>query len=77
MQEIEKFKKEREAEFSEYEKKHMGSREEEQQRIDVDTRAKLDIMNKTVSTAKDKVIENLLNMVINNVEPKLHKNLRL
>lgn len=77
MQEIEKFKKEREAQFLEYEKKHMGSREEEQGKIDQETRSKLDAMNKKVSAAKDKVIEDLLRMVICNVQPQLHRNLRL
>lgn len=77
MQEIEKFKKERETQFLEYEKKHMGSREEEQGRIDQETRGKLDTMNKKVSGAKDKVIEDLLRMVICNVQPQLHRNLRL
>ncbi|CAG2115817.1 unnamed protein product, partial [Medioppia subpectinata] len=55
--EIEKFKAEREKQFRDYEHKHMGSRDDIAAKIEAETRIKMDAMNKTVGTAKDKVIE--------------------
>ncbi|RWS31392.1 V-type proton ATPase subunit G-like protein [Leptotrombidium deliense] len=75
--EIEKFRSEREAAFLEYEKKHMGSRDDIAVRIENETRAKFDAMNKTVALTKDKVIGELLERIIYDVKPELHKNLRL
>jgi len=37
----------------------------------------MDVMNKSVGAAKDKVIQDLLSRVICDVKPQLHKNLRL
>jgi len=75
--EIERYKRERDQAFQEYEKIHMGSRDDIAARIDGETRIKIDAMNKSVGTAKDKVIKDLLNKVVNDVTPQLHKNLRL
>lgn len=75
--EIEKFRKEREENFLAYEKKHMGSKDDEQIKIEQETRTRLDAMHKKVAATKDKVIEELLQMVICNVQPSLHRNLRL
>jgi len=75
--EIEKFKAERERQFRDYEKHFMGSRDDIATRIDGETKVKIDTMNKSVATMKDKVIQDLLTRVINEVKPQLHKNLRL
>jgi hypothetical protein len=37
----------------------------------------MDTMNKSVGSAKDKVIQDLLGRVICEVKPQLHRNLRL
>ncbi|XP_053207995.1 V-type proton ATPase subunit G-like [Panonychus citri] len=74
--EIEKFRKERLDAFSAYEKKHMGSKDDEQVKIEQETRTRLDAMHKKVAGTKDKVIQDLLDMVICNVEPSLHRNLK-
>jgi len=75
--EIERYKSERETTFRDYERQHMGSRDDIAARIDSETRIKMDIMNKSVGTAKDKVIQDLLGRVICDVKPQLHRNLRL
>jgi len=75
--EIEKFKAEREKQFRDYERQHMGSRDDIAAKIEAETRIKMDVMNKSVGVAKDKVIEDLLARVICDVKPQLHKNLRL
>jgi len=75
--EIEKFKSEREKSFKDYEKQHMGSRDDIAAQIEAETRVRMDVMNKSVGSAKDKVIEDLLGRVICDVKPELHRNLRL
>jgi len=75
--EIEKFKAEREKQFRDYEKQHMGSRDDIAVQIEAETRVKMDAMNKSVVAAKDKVITDLLQRVICEVKPQLHINLRL
>lgn len=45
--------------------------------IDKETALKLEQMNKSVASAKDIVIKDLLTRVICEVQPKLHTNLRL
>lgn len=75
--EIERFKSERERQFREYEQQHMGSKSDVIARIEAETRVKLDAMNKNVVVAKDAVIEQLLDRVISDIKPQLHRNLRL
>lgn len=75
--EIERFKNERELQFKEYEAKHMGSRDDVALRIDAETKIRLDQMARDVNSKKDKVIEDLLKIVICDIKPELHKNLRL
>jgi len=75
--EIEKFKSEREKQFRDYERQHMGSRDDIAVKIEAETRVRMDVMNKSVVAAKDKVIEDLLGRVICEVKPELHRNLRL
>ncbi len=45
--------------------------------IETETRTKMDVMNKSVGSAKDKVIQDLLGRVIGEIKPQLHRNLRL
>ena len=75
--EIERFKQEREKAFREYEAKHMGSRDDVATKIDQELKVKLDIMNKSVAANKDKVISDLLDRVVGEIKPELHRNLRL
>jgi len=75
--EIERFRAERERAFREYEQKHMGSRDDIAARIEGETRQKIDAMNKNVSANKDHVISDVLERIISDVKPQLHKNLRL
>lgn len=53
------------------------NREDIVRRIDADTQVHLDEMNKSVAASKDKVISDLLEMVVQDVKPELHRNLRL
>lgn len=59
--EIEKYRKERERQFREFEAKHMGSREDVASKIDVDTKRRIDDMNKAIQSQKEPVscIKNL------------------
>ena len=45
-------------------------------RIDLETQAQLEAMNKSVESVKDKVISDLLRLVVEDVKPELHRNLR-
>lgn len=75
--EIERFKQEREKTFREYEAKHMGSRGDVAVKIDQELVVKLESMKKSVAANKDRVIEDLLNRVVGEIKPELHRNLRL
>lgn len=50
--EIEKYRKERERQFREFEAKHMGSRENVAARIEQDTKLRIDEMNRAVVSQK-------------------------
>lgn len=53
--EIEKYRKERERQFREFEAKHMGSREDVAAKIEVDTKRRIEDMNKAVHSQKEPV----------------------
>lgn len=53
--EIEKYRKERERQFREFEAKHMGSREDVASKIDVDTKRRIDDMNRAIQSQKEPV----------------------
>ncbi len=57
-QKIEKYRMERELAFKENEAKDIGSKDDIAARIDADTRVKVEAMNLSVATNKDKVIAN-------------------
>nr|ADK34013.2 vacuolar H ATPase [Prionchulus punctatus]ADK34014.1 vacuolar H ATPase [Prionchulus punctatus] len=73
--EIEKCRQDRERQFREYETKHLGSKDDIQQRIENDTRQNLERMQQSVNVNKEKVIQQLLELVCD-VQPKIHHNLR-
>jgi len=75
--EIERFRAEREKGFREYEQKHMGSRDDVAVRIENETKEKIVEMSKDVGTHKEKVINDILQRIISDVKPELHRNLRL
>lgn len=53
--EIEKYRKERERQFREFEAKHMGSREDVAAKIEVETKQRIEEMNKAVVNQKQPV----------------------
>lgn len=53
--EIEKYRKERERQFREFEAKHMGSREDVAAKIDQDTKQRIEDMNRAVGSHKEPV----------------------
>lgn len=53
--EIEKYRKERERQFKEFEAKHMGSREDVAARIEKETNLRIAEMNKAVQVHKEPV----------------------
>lgn len=75
--EIERFKAEKDRQFKAYEAQHMGSRDDIMQKIDLETEAQLEQMKKFVAQNKDKVIDDLLSRIVDEVQPELHRNLRL
>lgn len=54
-EEIEKYRKERERLFREFEAKHMGSREDVASKIEVDTKRRIEEMTKAVQSQKEPV----------------------
>lgn len=74
--EIEKYRKERERQFREFEAKHMGSREDVAAKIEQDTMIRIAEMNKAVISQKEPVIGEILQLVYN-IKPEMHKNYRV
>ena len=75
-EEIEKYRLEREKQFKEFEDKYMGSKEDVAARIDKDTKAKIEEMNKQVASNKSQVTQKLLELIFN-IKPALHQNYRI
>lgn len=55
---------------------HMGSKESVAAKIDADTRVKIDEMNRSISTNRPVLIQELLDLVYD-IKPQLHKNYEL
>lgn len=72
--EIEQFKSERQIAFTKYETEHMGSRGDIAKKIDQDTNEKLEVMAKRIESTKQTILGRLIEEVISNVDPKLHRN---
>ncbi|CAH1101522.1 unnamed protein product [Psylliodes chrysocephalus] len=73
--EIEKYRKERERQFREFEAKHMGSKEDVAAKIEVDTKRRIEEMNKAIISQKEPVILEILKLVYD-IKPEIHKNYR-
>ncbi|XP_055541887.1 V-type proton ATPase subunit G-like [Wyeomyia smithii] len=74
-EEIEKYRAEREKQFKDEEIKHIGSREGVSNKIDADTRVRIEEMNRALTTHKETVIVNVLEHVYA-IQLDLHKNFR-
>lgn len=55
---------------------HMGSKQSVAAKIDADTGVKIDDMNRSISTNRPVLIQELLDLVYD-IKPELHKNLAL
>ncbi|CAH0551928.1 unnamed protein product [Brassicogethes aeneus] len=73
--EIEKYRKDRERQFREFEAKHMGSREDVASKIETDTKQRIEDMNKAIISQKAPVITEVLALVYD-IKPEMHKNYR-
>ena len=71
--EIEKYKAEREKQFREHEARFAGSKGDIIQRIDTDTKRKIETMNQSVGANQDGVISGLIDAVCQ-IQPAVHKN---
>lgn len=74
--EIEQFKQDQQKRFLKYESEHMGSRGDIAKKIDTETDAKLEAMAKRIESTKMTILDRLIEEVITNVDPKLHRNKR-
>ncbi|XP_054712575.1 V-type proton ATPase subunit G-like [Uloborus diversus] len=74
--EVQRFRAERENQFREYEKLHMGSKESNAVLIEESTNKKIEEMKHTVAQNKGKIIQYLIDQVFN-VEASVHQNFRL
>lgn len=73
--EVMRFREEREKQFKEYEKQHMGSKESNAALIEETTTKNIEAMRHTVGANKNKVIQYLIDQVFQ-VEPQVHENFR-
>jgi V-type H+-transporting ATPase subunit G len=74
--EIENYRRERERQFREYEAKYMGSREDIAAKIDKNTELMLCDVESDVKNNKEKVLADLLYLVLN-VKPEVHPNYKI
>lgn len=72
-EEIERYRQERERQFKEFEAKHMGSREGVAAKIDADTVLKIEDMNRSISSNKPALMNEILKLVCD-IKPQLHQN---
>ena len=71
--EIEKYKAEREKQFRDHEARFAGSKGDIIQRIEADTKRKIDMMNQGVAANQDRVVKGLIDSVCQ-IQPAVHKN---
>ena len=74
--EIEAYRKQRETQFQEQQKKHAGSKDDFSQKSQRDTQEKLVQLSTDVDLHKDKVMARLMELVYD-IKPELHVNARL
>merc|ERR1712213_217104 len=72
-QEIEKYKAEREKQFRDHEARFAGSKGDIIQKIEADTKGKINAMNQSVSANQDRVIAGLIQEVCQ-IKPAVHQN---
>ena len=72
--EIDKFKAERKAAFDKYEIEHMGSKDDVKKQIDTETEGKIQIMSDRVNGCKATIVTRLIEEVVTNIEPCMHRN---
>nr|ACO14759.1 Probable vacuolar proton pump subunit G [Caligus clemensi] len=73
--EIEAFKVQREKSFKEHEARFIGSKDDIVQRIDIDTKNKIEGMRSSMNVHKDKVMEGLISAICD-IKPSVHQNYR-
>jgi V-type H+-transporting ATPase subunit G len=72
-QEIEKYKEQREKQFTDHEAKFAGSKGDVIQKIEAGTKGKISKMNQSVAANQDQVITGLIQEVCQ-IQPAVHKN---
>lgn len=73
--EIRSYREEREKQFMDYQREHMGSKDDFQAKIEEQTSVRLDQISESIKKNQDKVIDRLLSLVYD-IKPELHQNLR-
>jgi V-type H+-transporting ATPase subunit G len=73
--EIDKFKKDREKQFQQYQNEHMGSKDEFEAHIYKETKYKLQELQEQVITNKEQAISRMLELVCE-IKPELPKNFK-
>lgn len=68
--------KEREQQFVDFQEKHLATNNDMIRKIGEETSFKLNQMEIDFNERKGKVIDHLLNIVVNEINPKFHRNLR-
>ncbi|KAK3730056.1 hypothetical protein QZH41_009560, partial [Actinostola sp. cb2023] len=76
VEEINAYRAEREKHFNEYQREHMGSKDDFQVKIDENTQIKLQEMTLNVNQNKDGAIKRILEIVYD-ISPELHQNYRI
>ena len=74
--EIEKYKQDREQKYKEHESKIMGSKGEEEGKINLQTDLLLEEMNKKVELHREEALQRMLSLVMD-VQTVLHRNFKL
>lgn len=74
--EIEAYRQERERQYKEHEARIMGSKGDSEAKIDHNTRAEMEDINRNVASHTDQAMQKLLALVCN-IKPEVHQNLRV
>lgn len=74
--EIEQFKAERQITFTQYERDHIGSKDDIAKQIDRETTEKLESMDKRVNSSRKAILDALIGDVMGTVDARLHRNKR-
>ena len=74
--EIEEYRKQRELQFQEQQRKFVGSKDDFSQKMQEETQKKIQQIERQVEDNKEVVIQKLL-ILIHDIKPELHQNVRL